>query len=285
MHDSIPYDPARKSLLRPESRPVIADFAVDWTLEQICAELSRLAYIRFDEGKAQEEALAEALGKAGFAAPKCLHAEDTNAQGFVTVSADGQGFVVFRGTQADRFRDLLTDLKFWPRTWEDHGRVHRGFLAAYLSLRESLGDALRDLKIAEDRLVVTGHSLGAAMATLMACEFPGATLITFGSPRAGNKAFVAKFRDRDVRRYVDCADFVTRVPPLIYGHVAERRYIDRHGRIHDPPPGRAAVWRDRWAARLSYLVTHAWRFWRNALARSFADHAPINYVSALLGRR
>ncbi|MFL6729379.1 MAG: hypothetical protein ACJ8D6_09205 [Sphingomicrobium sp.] len=35
----------------------------------------------------------------------------------------------------------------------------------------------------------------------------------------------------------------------------------------------------------SDLADHAWRFWRNVAVRDLADHAPVNYISGVLGRR
>ena len=41
------------------------------------------------------------------------------------------------------------------------------------------------------RLILAGHSLGAALATLAATVFPPALLVTLGSPRVGDAEFVA----------------------------------------------------------------------------------------------
>jgi pimeloyl-ACP methyl ester carboxylesterase len=63
-----------------------------------------------------------------------------------------------------------------------------------------------------DNLLMTGHSLGAALATLAALDFPTAKLINFGSPLVGDAGFAAQFIDREVARYVHCCDVITRVP-------------------------------------------------------------------------
>lgn len=63
------------------------------------------------------------------------------------------------------------------------------------------------------RLLLTGHSLGAALATLAATLELSAELITIGSPRVGNDEFVQLRATRAVKRFVNCADIVTRVPP------------------------------------------------------------------------
>lgn len=283
-HDPIPYDPTLAGLVRPETRPPIADFSTDWDLNAICAELSRLAYVRFDEG--HEEELAAAMANAGFTRPKCFGDKGSGGQAFGTTIAGRAAFVIFRGTQGDKPRDILADIDFVPCAWGGPGQVHRGFWKAYASLREEIADWAG--KQQEAALVITGHSLGAAMATLMAAEHPAADLATFGSPRVGTTPFAALFAGRNARRYVDCADLVTCVPLegiLDCTHIAGETYIDGDGQLHRPPPGDEAIASDRRAAGRAYLLRYGWQFWKNVLVRGGADHAPINYVSALLGRR
>jgi len=90
-----------------------------------------------------------------------------------------------------------------------------------------------------------------------------------------------------VRRYVDCTDLVTAVPPPLFGyvHVCPERYIDRFGKVHAPPPTPEAIADDRREGRRAYLRDHAWKVWRNVMLRDLADHAPVNYISGVTGRR
>lgn len=282
--DQIPYDPTKDSLLNPEKRPPIADFSTGWKLDEICAELSRLAYIRHEAGPKHKAELAAALAKAGFGEPGLFHDEKTDAQGFGTTMADGTAIIAFRGTQVDRLMDLISDARFWPVRWDGPGRVHLGFRNAFYGVRAQIDDWLAK-QPGRTGLVVTGHSLGAAIATLMAASHPNSILVTFGSPRVGGKAFVTAFEGRDVRRYVDCTDAVTRVPPpVFYRHILDPHYVDHAGIVHSPPPDDKAVSQDRWAGRAVYLRKYAFAPGSVPL-RSGADHAPINYVSAVLGRR
>ena len=277
------YDPTSIALFHPERRPPLEDFAQGWTLDQICAELSRLAYIRFEPGK--KDALDSALTKAGFAASEPFNDERLSAQAFGTVAPDGTVFVAFRGTEFDSFKDPLADARFLLRQWAGPGRVHEGFLATWTALRDPIESWLAGVR--GTRLVVTGHSLGAAMATLMAALHPNAILVTFGSPRVGNADFIEAWAGRDVRRYVDCADIVPQVPPrmITFRHVGDMRYFDRNGHLHPGVPSRWALLVDRAIALPSHWLRYGWKFWKNVPARSGADHAPINYVSAMLGRR
>jgi hypothetical protein len=61
--------------------------------------------------------------------------------------------------------------------------------------------------------LITGHSLGAALATLAAIVVKPAKLITFGSPRVGNEALCGLLDGVEVRRFVNCCDLITRIPP------------------------------------------------------------------------
>jgi pimeloyl-ACP methyl ester carboxylesterase len=275
----IPYDPTKRALFHPDKDAPVADFSANWERDQICAELSRLAYVPFERG--DREKLIRALTGAGFTEPACFNDDGTGTQGFGTTAGD-TAYVAFRGTEVDQIRDIEADLKALPAHWEGEGFVHGGFLEAYESVRDQVDGWVAHAGNAH--LVVTGHSLGAAVATLMAARHDRAELVTFGSPRVGSGAFAERLARQKVRRYVDCIDAVPDVPPGIgYDHVREMIYIDRAGGLRSPPPGAVARLQDGLMAR--------WAYWRkcmgegNAVDRSLADHAPINYISALLRRR
>jgi len=282
------YDSSKAALLTPEAQPALP-FDPDWQPEALCAELSRLAYKRIETIEAHKDELNAALGAAGygpaqpFVGRSLLRGRDFWSYALGAISADGTAIVAFRGTQPQNLSNVLDDIQFWPRRWAGTGRVHRGFLRAYEGLREQIDEWLAGQPPA--RLIITGHSLGAAMATLMAARYPEAELITFGSPRVGGPAFAAQFAGRTVERYVDCYDFVTNLPPPIwFRHVAEMHYVDRHGAVHSPPLGLMGRVKDRLLADLSYALKCTFK--RGSVwFRTGADHAPINYVAAVLGKR
>ena len=92
----------------------------------------------------------------------------------------------------------------------------------------------------------TGHSLGAALATIAVTRFTGdaSSLYTIGSPRVGDDRFVRSVlqKTRRVFRFVNCQDIVTQIPPEVplkhyFRHAGLEKYIDRHGVIHDHPTG------------------------------------------------
>ncbi|HEX8061730.1 MAG TPA: lipase family protein [Allosphingosinicella sp.] len=294
------YDPTQEALLHPErSHPYGLYRQGDvWPLEAICAEFARLAYFHHED-EAGKRRLNEALSQAGFGEAVPFNSQvptfgnrlrqriqklrNRDSQAFAATSLDGEVTILaFRGTQADRPRDLITDLTAWRSDFPNGGRVHTGFWEAYCSLHDQIEEWRENAQIR--RLVVTGHSLGAAMATLMAALNEEAELVTFGCPLVGDREFAERF-GRPALRYVDCTDLVTTVPYgfLGYAHFGEMRYIDRHGAVHSPPPDDAELREDRRQARIDY---RRYRGQRGTVpTRRFADHAPVNYVSAVAGKR
>ena len=159
--------------------------------------------------------------------------------------------VAFRGTEGDRWDDILTDVRFAQVPWLA-GHVHAGFADAVHAIQPELTGLLD--RVAPGRTVwFCGHSLGAALATL-AADLYGSThgVCTFGSPRVGDRAFAnafgEKFGDRSCR-YVNNHDVVTHVPPPVlppwyFRHVRSRRFIDEAGQISSGRPALAHLFSD-----------------------------------------
>ena len=131
--------------------------------------------------------------------------------------------------------------------------------------------------------MVCGHSLGAAIATLLARPAQATHLITIGSPRVGDATFAAGITATlglEVTRIVDCCDVVTEIPPTQAGfeHAGRLTYIDRNGGVA-ADAATEFINADRLQARIDYLAQHAFRF-GTVLSRDLADHAPVNYVRA-----
>jgi triacylglycerol lipase len=285
------YDASLDAVLRPQLGDPLEPGLFADNPDALCAELARLAYYSF---KSEERARLEtALAALGLGRVHLAEDRHSDTQAFVALDAARTAYVVFRGTQPDSWRDIRTDARFLRLPWDGQAWVHRGFRAAYdnrsgersaSSLRAYLHGLMTGL--APARIVTTGHSLGGALATLFASDHPGAELVTFGSPLVGNAAFAARFESPPPRRYRQCADLVTRIPFewLGYRPVPGLCYIDRTGAVAESEPSAAAIKQDIALAREAYRRDHG-SGQGKAPVRDAADHAPINYVSALLGIR
>jgi hypothetical protein len=140
------------------------------------------------------------------------------------VSFDGHtATVAFRGSSsasdwAHNAMALQTPL---PMPHRPEVRAHAGFLRQYCSLHTRL---LRVLEESEARhVLLSGHSLGGALATIAAALLPSAytcDLVTFGAPRAGNTRMVELARLRCVRvvRVVHDRDVVPTIPMRLMGY-------------------------------------------------------------------
>lgn len=284
---TVPYDARRDALYHPESDPAVP--MTGWSPDAVAAECARLAYCRFETSEAARRSIETAVGTIGyrrlgwFSDPRDVPSRRRfDAQAFAAVREDGHAIVAFRGTQPDSFRDLLVDARFRPVRWPSAGWVHAGFRDALLSIVGPIETWLAT--VGATALTITGHSLGGALATLAASRQPHADLVTFGSPRVGDSAFAALLHGQNVRRYVDCTDIVTQLPPPpVYAHTDGLRYIDHGGTVHTSPTPALSLLDDHLAAEAAYAAV----MWHpeNVLLRSFADHAPANYVSAVRGVR
>jgi hypothetical protein len=154
--------------------------------------------------------------------------------------------VAFRGTDRDDSRNSDTDLDIGPVSREGY-TVHRGFVLALDQVWDSeVKPILADfLNIHPGSPVYfTGHSLGAALATIAVTRLAGArcALYTIGSPRVGDDHFVRAVLQKTelVFRFVNSQDIVTQIPPELplehyFRHVGLEKYIDRNGCIQDHP--------------------------------------------------
>ena len=283
---SIAYDATRQSLFNPGTADDFFQLGDYSEPDALCAEMARLAYVH------EPERLATYLRRAHFSLTQAFGYDNEGTQAFVAARHGvAMTVVAFRGTEPGDVKDFLADAQFIPTDWHDAaghplGRVHGGF--ARYSADDNIFARVKahlDTLPPDHRVLITGHSLGAALATLLASWVPAAHLYTFGSPRVGNTAFTQSLRNPVSVRFVDCTDLITRLPPrklLDYQDAGVLCYLDRNG-VRVAAPGAMTVLMDRFKAHLGfwrYLFTSG-----NAPSRGLTDHAPINYVSAVMGLR
>ena len=142
----------------------------------------------------------------------------------------------FRGTEVTEKSDILADLKSGKNLEACGGKVHVGFKGEINKLWPTISKVLADNP---GNLYVTGHSLGAAMATIAASRMQDrvTALVTFGSPRVGNAEFVKSLAVEHYRVQNNCDD-VTKVPFKMMGftHHGIHKYINFHGEFRNLTP-------------------------------------------------
>lgn len=301
------YDPTRESLYHPGNATDFFQYGPAQIQSEaaLCAEMSRLAYVK------EKNRLIEYLGRVKFEQIFTIgyFPDDTDTpkgtQLFIAKSTEDQPLgrpliiVAFRGTEPDDPSDVFDDARFLLVDWFDAdgrkmGQVHKGFADALLrnNILESILNKLNEKSAPQPpRILITGHSLGAALATLTGSRIVHTALdidthlYTFGSPRVGDNDFAKAVTQVDHNRYVDCSDIVTCVPPKEFGyvHVGLLRYIDRKGHILKSVD-EDIITSDRVTGAAYYLVRYA-PIPGTAWVREMADHSPINYVSGVTGLR
>ncbi|KAJ9173332.1 hypothetical protein P3X46_016482 [Hevea brasiliensis] len=169
--------------------------------------------------------------------------------------------IALRGTAtclewAENMRAHLVDM---PGNYDGQPKVECGFLSLYKtsgahvpSLAESVVEEVKRLmeqyKGETLSITVTGHSLGAALAllvaddisTIQASEMPPVAVFSFGGPKVGNRGFANQINVKNVKvlRIVNDQDVITKVPglpvveqlndnmPMAYSHVGTELRVD-----------------------------------------------------------
>jgi hypothetical protein len=169
--------------------------------------------------------------------------KDTNIFGLMGRNTAGRtAFVSFRGTSdlADWVADLdIVAANYLPIS--GFGQVHAGFQDVYECVRHSIAANLAGTTAGCDEILLTGHSLGAALAALAAPDIframPPNTieprLITFAGPRVGLCDFAAALNAAidSCFRVVNFLDIVPYLPPEPYVHVGAEIAVDSGGPI------------------------------------------------------
>ena len=167
-------------------------------------------------------------------------------------SNDRFALIAFRGSEIWKKRegfelkkilaDLKTDIDFRPAAWAPQGKVHQGFKDALEEIWPDLFAHLTKLDREGINIWVTGHSLGAALATLCGARYGKVRgVYSFGSPKVGDEEF-RRHLDVSIYRVVNNDDIVPRLfIPGPYVHVGELELLDENGTLVNSP----AQWQER----------------------------------------
>jgi len=170
-----------------------------------------------------------------------IYNSTTDTQAYVGYD-EGSVLVVFRGSM-DVY-SWITNLQFLYDTYPycSGCEVHSGFHKAWLSVRSEIQASVATaIKMCGPKcgIIVTGHSLGGALATLCMAEivqwYPGVNTFsyTFGSPRVGNDNFATYYNSIQPNNYrlVNQHDLVPHVPTQVmqYHHVPTEVWYTSNG--------------------------------------------------------
>ena len=174
----------------------------------------------------------------------------------VTVyQGDKINILAFRGT--DDPQDWMENFDLWPakahraHAYEamrpfvpaQEAKVHGGFYKTYKRLQPPLRTIVDDLDDPDARWLLTGHSMGGAVACIAAMAMRWGhdpDVVTFGAPRWGNQhaCWIANQKTRSMLRFVNNNDLVPTLPspvgpwrhcsPAIQLHGDERNPFSAH---------------------------------------------------------
>lgn len=273
-----------------------------------CAEASALAY----KNRAFIQRLSESFAAHGNGWKTAVF--DVGIVRAVLLTNRRFAILAFRGTRIDslpffsgrreKLDDLQVSLQARLKDCHGFGRVHTGFHDTFSAFWKVQGKEIRKA-IGRRALFCTGHSLGAALATLAARDLehqtvrigPVAALYTFGSPVVGDDEFRRGFESLalPVYRFVHGHDVITALvfAGLKYVHIGDL------WRISGDPTGSvsrgqqhsllSAFWQDAtrlpaaaWSLKGQYHKLLSGDFAEMALpAGALAEHAPIHYGAKL----
>lgn len=186
---------------------------------------------------------------------------------FGFIARSGSDVVVaIRGTEG--VLEWIMDSLFFlvPFPYVSAGRTENGFTDFYSTFHTGqdsnsprVVDALRGLTAdgTVKTLRISGHSLGSALATLLAIDvagngvFANPTVYTFASPRVGDKVFAGTYDSLVLEswRIANLNDIVTQFPPSFAGYV----HVDAEVPINSDDRTKHTL--RCWHALLTYLNT------------------------------
>jgi hypothetical protein len=183
---------------------------------------------------------------------KWIEHKKSDTQGFVATK-NKSIYVVWRGSESKK--DFQNDASIDKVPFINEGeKVHIGFKSSWESVvgdtYDAIDTALENLQGKATDIVVCGHSLGGAVATLYAHSikkhYPHYNVksTTIGSPRVGNKVFKKNYDNSgiDTLRIVHKNDLVTHVPYIRFHHVNYQVRLDTDGNILKKESSLRSLW-------------------------------------------
>jgi triacylglycerol lipase len=211
--------PSNKKAKTPTYDPQLA-----WNL----AEISHLTYLKPDE-------IQQKTQEWGFTSFTFFDRGGTEA--FLIGNTESL-ILSFRGTEVKSIQDFFTN-GYCTQTKACAGKVHAGFWQSCQAVWPDIETAIQQQR-SQQQLILTGHSLGGALAVLAADQFQRCGhdvngVYTFGCPRIGDRTFAMQYNRRlynHTYRLVNHKDVVPHLPPNKFGyaHIGQLIYFDVDGR-------------------------------------------------------
>jgi triacylglycerol lipase len=233
------------------------------------AQISQIAYL--NKAKATKQAK-----KIGFTTVEYYDVKGAQSYRFMNKR---DLVIACRGTEPTQYADIKADANALPVIAETVSRVHKGFKDQVDELWPAIREDLTRTQNQNKDVWFTGHSLGAAMATIMAsrCMFfdlvPNPEeLYTYGSPRVGWTGYVNSLGITH-HRWKNNNDIVTTVPLAIMGfkHHGTMHYLNSYGNVRRPTGWQMI--KDR--------LRGMWTGIKQGQVDNFSDHLIHNYIDHL----
>ncbi|MES0490187.1 MAG: lipase family protein [Leptospirales bacterium] len=182
--------------------------------------------------------------------------------------------LVFRGSH--ELKDWLANANVPPTKISNGCRIHSGFKRALDLVWKKVRTELDKM---DCPVFYTGHSLGAALATIAAYRKSPHSLYTFGSPLVGNGKFKKSFKGKKAYRIVNNRDIVATVPRMFkYQHTGQCHYISNDNSILINPRNKIIKFDKKIIDESLSDTTNESQPFKD-LPEFLGDHSPINYVA------
>ena len=207
-----------KNLLAPPLARAAYSDRTAWLM----SEMSKFAYVRFEDDSIEYKKLEDGIEEASFNLVDTFNENGTQA--FLAMRETNEmAILAFRGTEIARLNleaiiDIFTDLDARFYEEENGTKIHKGFNRSFENVKEKISESLK--KIGNIPVYITGHSLGGALALVATHSFNAdniAACYTFGSPKVGNDEFDDMIKV-PIYRVVNDVDLVPFLPftPILW---------------------------------------------------------------------
>jgi hypothetical protein len=165
-----------------------------------------------------------------------LYDPKTDLQGYIGILKSTKTiYIVFRGSSSKL--NWMADFEATKRNYDTYTecdcRVHHGFYKAAKNLKDQAINTTKEIKkkTGYSNIIVTGHSLGAAVAQLIGMELSAVNIknqiYNFGQPRVGDEKYAnfVNYIYEELVRFTHAKDMVPHLPPREIGYLHSCREV------------------------------------------------------------